>query len=103
MKAAYTPKLNKRDIADYYVQLRNEAFKECAIDMTKQTCCIMLEALRISGKYTDDELRDMYEEFVRWINTDKIMGKPMRSDQVTDHIVQQLGIDLERINPRIGD
>lgn len=95
-------KANKNKIINDYVSLRNAAFEEVAIDMTQQTICILLGALMIEGSYTDDELRDMYETFVHFINTETIMGRQVCSDEITDTVVKRLGIDIQRIKPRIG-
>lgn len=99
MKARY--QLKKRDIINNYVDLRNEAHKEVSIDITRQTIAILLASMRINGRYDDDTLRSIFEDFVKLINTGEIMGTPLRSDEVTDTITRILGIDLERINPKI--
>lgn len=98
MKARYT--MRKKDIINDYIDLRNEAHKEVSIDITRQTIAILLASMRING-YDDDTLRSIFEDFVKLINTGEIMGTPLRSDKVTDTITRILGIDLERINPKV--
>jgi hypothetical protein len=99
MKARY--QLKKKDIINNYIDLRNEAHKEVSIDITRQTIAILLASMRINGRYDDDTLRSIFEDFVKLINTGEIMGTPLRSDEVTDTITRILGIDLERINPKV--
>jgi hypothetical protein len=99
MKARY--QLKKKDIINDYIDLRNEAHKEVSIDITRQTIAILLASMRINGRYDDDTLRSIFEDFVKLINTGEIMGTPLRSDEVTDTITRILGIDLERINPKV--
>lgn len=104
MKSAYHSKANKQKIINDYVELRNEAFRETSVDVMRQTVAIMLYALsRDEHGYSDTELLQMYEQFVSIINLPTINGTKIRSDDVTNYIVNQLGIDLDRINPGIGD
>jgi hypothetical protein len=100
---ANTPKTNKRKIINNYIELRNAAFEEVSVDMVRQTVCILLGALMIEGSYTDEQLVQMYDKFVRFINTPEIMGRPICSDEITDYVVKRLGLDLSRINPKVGD
>ena len=96
-------KAQKQKFINSYIDMRNEAFKEVSIDMVRQTVCILLGALMMEGSYTDEQLVQMYDKFVRFINTPEIMGKTMCSDEVTDYVVKRLGLDLSRINPKVSD
>lgn len=100
---AYSNKTQKQKIFNGYTQLRKAAMEEIAVDMVKQTVAIMLAGLKLSGKYSDDELRNMYEDFIRIINLKEVFGKNVCSDEVTEKIVKDLGIDLDRIQPRVGE
>ena len=100
---ANTPKTNKQKIINNYIEMRKAAFEEVSIDMTRQTVCILLGALMMEGSYTDEQLVQMYDKFVRFINTPEIMGKTMCSNEVTDYVVKRLGLDLSRINPKVSD
>lgn len=93
----------KKKIVNSYVQLRQEAFNESAIDITRQTVVLMIGALRLTGNYTDDQLRDMFDSFVTLINRGDVFGKPLRSDEMVDYIQKELGIDMYQIKPKIGD
>ena len=96
-------KSQKRKILNQYSDLRKEAMNEIAVDMVRQTTAILLGSLRLQGTYTDDELRDMYNTFVSIINLGEALGKPVCSDEFTDKVVKDLGIDLDRIQPKIGE
>jgi len=71
----------------------------------RQTVAIMLYGLSISEKeYSDDELREMFNSFVNIIKMDAtINGERLRSDEITDLITNRLGIDLNEINPELGE
>lgn len=96
-------KAQKQKIINSYVDMRNEAFKEVSVDVLKQTVAIVLGALRVEGSYTDDQLREMYEQIVHFVNTPEIMGHQMCSTEITDVVVKTLGIDLDRLTPKVGD
>ena len=100
---ANSNRYQKEKIINNYIQLKQEAMNEVAVDMTRQSAAIFLGALMIEGSYSDDELRRMYASFVRLINTGEFMGKPVRSDEITDSVVKRLNIDLNQINPQIGE
>jgi hypothetical protein len=105
MKSNFGGKSIKREIINNYVELRNEAIKEVSIDVMRQTVAIMLYGLSISEKgYSDDELREMFNSFVNIIKMDAtINGERLRSDEITDLITNRLGIDLNEINPELGE
>ena len=96
-------KSQKQKIVNNYMELRKAAFEEVSVDMLRQTVAIVLGALRVEGSYSDDELREMYEKIVHFINTPEIMGHKMCSDEITDVVVKQLGIDLDRLTPKVGE
>lgn len=96
-------KSQKRKIINSYNDLRKEAMHEIAIDMVRQTIAILMYSLRLSGEYTDDQLREMFDHFVSIINLGEVMGKPLTSDEVTGYIIKELGIDVNDINPKIGE
>jgi hypothetical protein len=104
MKSNFNKGLKKKEIIDGYVQLRQAAMNEVSVDMVRQTVALLLYSLRISERgYSDDQLREMYRNFVAVINFPEYMGKRLRSDDITDFITKELGIDLEEINPEIGE
>jgi len=104
MKSSYNQKAQKQKIINEYVELRKEAFREVSVDVMRQTIAILLYSLSRSEQgYSDDDLRRMYKEFVNIINFPIIDGKQIRSDDVTSSIVKQLDIDLDEINPGIGE
>lgn len=105
MKSNFGGKSIKREIINSYMELKNEAIKEVSIDVMRQTVAIMLYGLSISEKdYSDDELREMFNSFVNIIKMNAtINGERLRSDKITDIIADRLGIDLNEINPELGE
>lgn len=104
MKSNFNKGIKKKEIIDEYLKLKQSALKDVGVDMVRQTIALLLYSLRISERgYTDDELRDMYKDFVSVMNFPEVMGKRLRSDEVTDYISKELGIDLNEINPEIGE
>ena len=104
MKSNFGRGIKKKEIIDEYLKLKQSALKDVGVDMVRQTIALLLYSLRISERgYTDDELRDMYKDFVSVMNFPEVMGKRLRSDDVTDYITKELGIDLNEINPEIGE
>ncbi len=104
VKSNFNKGLKKKELIDGYVQLRQAAINEVGVDMVRQTVAILLYSLRISERgYSDDQLREMYKNFVAVINFPEFMGKKLRSDEITDYITKELGIDLDEINPEIGE
>ena len=96
-------KSQKQKILNQYSDLRKEAMNEIAVDMVRQTIAILLGSLRLQGTYTDDELRDMYNTFANIINLSEAFGKTICSDEFTDKVVKDLGIDLNKIQPKVGE
>ena len=88
-------------VINTYDDLRQEAMNEIAIDITRQTVAILIASMKING-YSDEELKKIYENFVSLINTSEMMGTTLRSDEVSESVEKMLGIDLERINPKVG-
>ena len=104
MKSNFNKGIKKKELIDGYVQLRQAAMHEVGVDMVRQTVAILLYSLRISERgYSDDQLREMYKNFVAVMNFPEVMGKRLRSDEITEFITKELGIDLEEINPEIGE
>ena len=89
-------------VINTYDDLRQEAMNEIAIDITRQTVAILLASMKINGDFTDDQLVKIYNNFVSLINTSEMMGTTLRSDEVSESVEKMLGIDLERINPKVG-
>ena len=89
-------------VINTYDDLRQEAMNEIAIDITRQTVAILLASMKINGDFTVDQLRKIYDNFVSLINTSEMMGTTLRSDEVSESVEKMLGIDLERINPKVG-
>lgn len=88
-------------VINTYDDLRQEAMNEIAIDITRQTVAILIASMKINGS-SDEELKKIYENFVSLINTSEMMGTTLRSDEVSESVEKMLGIDLERINPKVG-
>ena len=101
MKANH--KAQKQKIINSYIEMRNEAFKEVSVDVMRQTIAIVLGALRFEGSYTDDQLLEMYEQIVHFVNTPEILGCKMCSTEITDAVIKALNIDLDRIQPKVGE
>lgn len=89
-------------VINTYDDLRQEAMNEIAIDITRQTVAILIASMKINGEFTDEQLVKIYNNFVSLINTSEMMGTTLRSDEVSESVEKMLGIDLERINPRVG-
>lgn len=104
MKSNFDRGIKKKEIVDDYLKLKQSALKEVGVDMIRQTIALLLYSMRISERgYSDDQLREMYKGFVSVMNFPEFMGKKLRSDDITDYITKELGIDLNEINPEIGE
>lgn len=79
--------------------LKQEALNEVGVDMVRQTASLMLWTMHISG-YNDDELIKIFDQFVSLINTKEILGKELKSNELSSFYAKKLGIDLTRVCPR---
>lgn len=95
-------KSQKQKIINSYMDLRQAALEEVSIDIMRQTVAIMIYSLRLTGKYTDNELKEIFNHFTNIINLGEVMGKPLRTDEVTEYIIKELNLDIDSIQPKIG-
>lgn len=99
MRAKYS--ISRNEVVKEYGRLREEALKEIGVDVMRQTAAIFLYSLKLSGKYSDDELGKMYDDFCRFVNTREILGKIVRTNETTDYAEKVLGLDLDKIQPTL--
>lgn len=92
----------KELLLNHYNDLCEIAAKDVSTDIMKQTVCLLLYAMSLheDNKYSDDELREIYDKFVEVIHWPEgiVFGKSVRSYEVQDMMKERLGIDLDRID-----
>ena len=87
-----------KDVKDF----KQEELNEVGVDMVRQTASLMLWTMHISG-YSDDELIKIFNQFVSLINTKEILGKELKSNELSSFYAKKLGIDLTRVCPRTSN
>lgn len=91
----------KQYVTDEYNDLKYEAFKEIAPDVTKQTAAMFLYALKLHGHFGKTRLQRAFDWFIAVQNMPPVMGKNFECYDAMKLLEKNYGIDFSKINVKL--
>lgn len=99
-----SPRTQKQMLLDHYNNLRETVVEEVGTEVMQQTVCLLLYSMSLTEdhKYSDDELRKIYDDFVALMHLKPgfAFGKSLESPDIMKHMQNKLGIDLNQIDTK---